>query len=151
MRNCFSFRFLRSLSHISINRLLKIVVLVVSAGTTGGVYLGLERPAQTQEITADLQQDFTDLEGRVGKAEKKISKHKDLAVEQQVQISDDGDYTRSMIRALAGKRQEAALDAIEEPPTVEAARRKADAIKRVKAAREEKLFDEDVDPFSDLD
>lgn len=129
-----------------------ITVLTGGGGTLG--YLALQGPTdeekaeQVKPVTEVVNKQARQYNQRVEQAEKKIERLGDLYIEGQVQTSDEGEYTRNLIRA-AHKRQTAALDNVPVPPTVTAAKTRADKVKKAKG--EDKLFESaDVDPFAGL-
>jgi len=122
------------------NKLLAALVAILTAAAGSGVWLGSQRPteAQIKEETRPVVKAVTE---RVDVAEVKIERLKDVALEQQVQIADSVEYIGAKIDAIAPRRS----PKVDVPPSLKAAQKKAEAIKRQKT-----LFEE-ADPFAGLD
>lgn len=140
------------------NRLLAALVTLLTAAAGGGIYLGTRQPTpeekteQARPVIERVEQEGAAIEKRIRANEKKVERLKDVALEQQVQISDEGEYTRDLIKALARTPSQAkALEEVDVPDSIPKAKKKADAIKRKKAEEKKALFEEDVDPFAGID
>jgi len=80
----------------------------------------------------------------VSTLEKKAEILKNIALEIQVQVSEDGEYTRELIKAANPRLK---TKDIQEPQSVREARRRAKAIKAAQDRRKENTRDI-VDPFA---
>lgn len=135
------------------NRLLATLVTVLTATAGGGIYLGTRRPTEEEKaeeaapVIREVERESKEVEKRVEKAEQKIERLKDVALEQQVQISDSTEYIVEKIDAAHPKT----ADSVEKPESLKRAKTKADAIKRKRAAEKKVLFEEDTDPFAGID
>ena len=136
------------------NKLLAALVSLLTAVAAGGVYVGLRpQPVTEQEakpvlekVEAVNRETSAEIEARVSKAEAKIERLKDVALEQQVQLSESTDY---IVRKIDAAHPRTA-DAVQVPPSVKQAKDKADAIKREREQRSEEMFPE-TDPFAGID
>ena len=85
-----------------------------------------------------------DVESRVSTLEKKAEILKNIALEIQVQVSEDGEYTRELIKAANPKLKN---KGIIEPQSVKDARQRAKVIKEAARRRKENTR-HIVDPFA---
>lgn len=139
---------------VLLNRLLAALVTIVTAAAGGGVYLGTRQnqnpqdAADTVQMKEAVEAQGEGIEKRIELNEKKVERLKDVALEQQVQLSDSTEYIIQKIDAAHPRSPD-----IETPEaeSVEKAKKKADAIKRAKEREKKELFEEDVDPFAGLD
>ena len=138
-------------------KLLGFLVAAVTGGGGVGIWAAMQQPtdeqkaAEAKPVTETVTREADDIDERVDKVERKTEILKDLAQEQQIQIVDDGKYTRDLIRA-AHPRAKDAFDEVDVPDSVPKAAAKAEAVKRAKQKAQEELFDEDAaDPFAALD
>lgn len=134
-----------------------VLTVVLGGGSTVG-YFALQAPSAEQAkkeaapvIEAANAGDAA-VEVRLGKQEQKTEILKEMALESIVQVSDDGKYTRDLIRAGATERELKKLEAVAVPTTIAPAAAKSKAIKKAKQDKAEKLFDAEksVDPFEGL-
>ncbi len=123
------------------NRLLALLVAVLTAGATGGVYAWKQEPTAAQ-IQKDAAPVVKAVDHRVHIAEEKIEKLKEVALEQQVQIADSVTYISEKIDAISPRK----TADVTMPESLKAAKRKANAIKRSKST----LFEE-ADPFAEIE
>lgn len=128
-----------------------LVAFIVGGGSVAGYQIANRpaspRPEQLADQAADQAATKASLpvKERVVDLENKVQRLGEVAVEQQVQISDGVHYIADKIDAAHPNK----ADKIKEPESVEAARIKADAIKKSK--RVDELFDaENPDPFARL-
>jgi len=140
---------------VLLNRLLATLVTVVTAAAGGGVYLGVRRhdqnpqdAADTVKMTKAVEEQGQGIEKRIELNEKKVERLKDVALEQQVQLSDSTEYIIQKIDAAHPRSPDIASP---EAESVEKAKKKAAAIKRSKERESKELFEENVDPFAGLD
>ena len=134
-----------------LNKLVAALVFVVTSSSASGVYY-VATGANMDEVTSqevEAKKALTKaLDRRVDKVEKRTVVLKDMALEQQVQISEDGEYTRDLIRAAHPRMNE---DQIDIPESVPKAKKKSEAIKRAKKEARKEMFDEkSVDPFAGI-
>lgn len=132
-------------------RLLGLVIAILGSG--GGVIAWSNaqyptREEQTKEVAAPIVEAVKtktrDVESRVSTLEKKAEILKNIALEIQVQVSEDGEYTRELIKAANPRLKN---KDIQEPQSVREARRRAKAIKAAQDRRKENTRDM-VDPFA---
>ena len=132
-------------------RLLGLVIAILGSG--GGVIAWSNaqyptREEQTKEVAAPIVEAVKtktrDVESRVSTLEKKAEILKNIALEIQVQVSEDGEYTRELIKAANPRLK---TKDIQEPQSVREARRRAKAIKAAQDRRKENTRDI-VDPFA---
>jgi exonuclease VII large subunit len=139
-------------------KILAAFATIVTALAAGGVYLGTQGPTQeqveeqaksaSQPVVDQVDRKTAEIEHRVGTAEKKIERLKDIALEQQVQIADSTAYIVSKIDAALPK----SAKSVPEPDSVRKAKLKAEAIKRAQESDSKVLFDpRSTDPFAGLD
>lgn len=134
-----------------INRLLIAVVTVFAgAGTSGAYYVAQpataeEKKEEAKPVLDVIEKGDTSLETQIKLNTTRAERLRDLALEQQVQISDNGDYTRLLIRAAHPKLDESSIVV---PSSIPKARKKAKAIKR---ARKQLLDPKEADPFADIE
>ena len=130
-----------------------LTVFLGGGGTVG--YFAMQAPSAEQvkidaaPVIEAANAGDAAVEVRLGKQEQKTEILKEMALESIVQVSDDGKYTRDLIRAGATERELKRLEAVEVPTTIAPAAAKSAAIKKRKKKRKEKLFDAEksVDPF----
>ena len=129
----------------ALTRLIVFFVAIVTSGGGFGLWTLLKKPSddeirkEAEPVIRAVGTSSETIENRLDSAEEKINKLGHAVVEQQVQISDGFEFIADKIDA-AHPRQKDAVD-IGDYPTVEAAKRKADAIKMRKGVQ--KLFDEE--------
>jgi hypothetical protein len=129
----------------AVTRLIVLLVAFVTSGGGLGLWSLLRQPSddeirkEAEPVIQAVGTSSETIENRLDSAEEKINKLGHAVVEQQVQISDGFEFIADKIDA-AHPRQKDAVD-IGDYPTVEAAKRKADAIKMKKGVQ--KLFDEE--------
>ncbi len=127
------------------NRILAIGISVITVG--GGVMISYfqaasksENEKQSQDIVQSVQSEMSEVESRVDLTEKKIERLGEIAIEQQVQLTDSIEYIGDKIDA-AHPRQ---ADAVKPPPSVQRAKKKSESIKMRRGV--EKLFNHEDDP-----
>lgn len=133
-------------------QILGALLALITGGGGATAYMVTRQPtedeaaAKAQPVVDTVEKSSNAMQSRVEKAEKKIERLGTIAVEQQVQLSDGIEYIGKKIDAAHPRTAEA----VDEPPSVKAAKTKADTIKRTRGV--EKLFqDEDPsDPFAGL-
>ena len=139
---------------VLLNRLLAALVTIVTAAAGGGVYLGTRQnqnpqdAADTVQVKEAVEAQGEGIEKRIELNEKKVERLKDVALEQQVQLSDSTEYIIQKIDAAHPRSPDIASP---EAESVEKAKKKAAAIKRSKERESKELFEENVDPFAGLD
>jgi hypothetical protein len=135
----------RSRRDRTITKLAAFVLAAVVPGGAGSVYLLSRSPSadeiklQAQPVLDTVEASQKNVDKRLDDAEGKINRLGHSVIEQQVQISDGFEYIADKIDA-AHPRQKGDVD-IRDYPTVEAAKKKADAIKMKKGVQD--LFNED--------
>lgn len=129
----------------TITKLAAFALAAVVPGGAGSVWLLSRSPSpdeirlQAKPVLDTVEASQKNVEKRLDDAEGKINRLGHSVIEQQVQISDGFEYIADKIDA-AHPRQKGDVD-IRDYPTVEAAKKKADAIKMRKGV--EDLFNED--------
>jgi len=136
------------------NRVLGIGLTLITVG--GGIGLSYFKAeseskgeAQSKEIVTSVESEIAEVESRVDLTEKKIERLGAIAIEQQVQIADSIEYIGDKIDAVHPSQKDAVE--VTDYPTVEAARKKSEQIKRRRGV--EKLFtpqEDPTDPFAGL-
>jgi hypothetical protein len=132
------------------NKLLAALLAIATSGGFGGFYLATQKPTDEERereaapVVETVAKKSNEVEARVEKAEKKIERLGEIAVEQQVQLSDGVQYIGDKIDAAHPRQR----DEVAEPDSVKAAKRKADKFKQRKGAKE--LFRDDGEIFSGL-
>lgn len=135
----------RSRRDRTITKLAAFVLAAVVPGGAGSVYLLSRSPSadeiklQAQPVLDTVEASQKNVDKRLDDAEGKINRLGHSVIEQQVQISDGFEYIADKIDA-AHPRQKGDVD-IRDYPAVEAAKKKADAIKMKKGVQD--LFNED--------
>jgi len=117
-----------------------LALITGSGGAT--VYMVTRQPTEAETarpVVEQVEQSSSKMQNRVEKAEKKIERLGTIAVEQQVQLADGIEFIGAKIDAAHPRTAEA----VEEPPSVRAAKTKAAKIKARKGSAE--LF-RDIDP-----
>lgn len=133
-----------------LNKLLAALLAVATSGGGAGIYLASQKPTEEERqreaapVTEAVAKESNEVEARVQDAEKKIERLGEIAVEQQVQLSDGVQYIGDKIDAAHPRQR----GDVEQPDSVKAAKRKADKIKQRKGAEE--LFKDEDDPFAGL-
>jgi hypothetical protein len=133
-----------------LNKLLAALLAVATSGGGAGIYLASQKPTEEERareaapVTEAVAKESNEVEARVEKNAKKIERLGEIAVEQQVQLSDGVQYIGSKIDAAHPRQR----NDVEQPDSVKAAKRKADKIKQRKGAEE--LFKDEDDPFAGL-
>jgi len=134
-------------------RLLGLVIAILGSG--GGViaWSNAQYPTpeeRSQEVAAPIveavKSNTQDVESRVSTLEKKAEILKNIALEIQVQVSEDGEYTRELIKAANPRLKS---KGIVEPESVREAREKAKVIKESARRRKENTRSI-VDPFAEV-
>jgi len=127
------------------------VILTGVAGTVGVVATRAPTPEQKEQEAAPViervEQEGAQIEKRIKANEDKVERLKDLALEQQVQISDSSEYIVKKIDAAHPRT----ADDVERPKTMDAANTKADAIKKKRASEQREAIEAEVDPFAGLE
>lgn len=132
------------------NKLLAALLAIATSGGGAGIYLAAQKPTEEDRkreaapVVESVAKETAEVERRVAKAEKKIERLGEIAVEQQVQLSDGVQYIGAKIDAAHPRQR----NEVDQPDSVKAAKRKADKIKQRKGAEE--LFRDEEDPFSGL-
>lgn len=137
------------------NRLLMTAVTVLTAGASTGAYYATvpstaaEAVEEAKPVLDVIKTGDKGLEQQIQKNKKRAERLRDMALEQQVQIADNGDYTRLLIRAAHPKLDETKIKI---PDSIPKARKKAKAIKRAKRDKKVKMWDLSVvDPFAGIE
>lgn len=133
-----------------INRLLSALLVIVTGGLGTQYYLGTRHPSPQEQVAPVIKsvgKETAEVERRVEKAERKIEVLKDIAQEQQVQISDSTEYITQKIDAAHPR----AAGKVDRPESVRKAKTKADAIKKARHESKKELFEDSADPFEGID
>jgi hypothetical protein len=132
------------------NKLLAALLAIATSGGGAGIYLASQKPTdedrkrEAAPVVESFAKEADEVERRVEKNAKKIERLGEIAVEQQVQLSDGVQYIGDKIDAAHPRQR----GDVEEPDSVKAAKRKAEKIKKRKGAEE--LFRDEEDPFEGL-
>jgi hypothetical protein len=133
----------------TVTKLAAFALAAIVPGGAGSVWLLSREPSpdqirmQAKPVLDTVEASQRGVERRLDDAEGKINRLGHAVIEQQVQISDGFDYIADKIDA-AHPRQKGDVD-IRDYPTIEAAKKKADAIKMRKGVQD--LFDEDSEEW----
>jgi len=132
-------------------RLIGLVIAMLGSGGGAIAWSNAQYPTreeQTKEVAAPIVETVRtktkDVESRVSTLERKVEILKNIALDIQVQVSEDGEYTRKLIKAANPRLKS---KDIVEPESVREARKKAKMIKESASRRKEDTRSI-VDPFA---
>ena len=134
------------------NRLLAALVTVMTAAAGGGIYFGTRTPTAEEAMVDQapvlnrVSRESDQIERRVANNAAKIERLKDVAMEQQVQLSDSFEFVIQKLDTMSPRT----ADAVSRPPTLDEAKMKADAIKAQRKAQQRKAIESSADPFAGL-
>ncbi len=142
---------LRAKKQGTLNKILAALLTLMTTGGGTGVYLAMQKPTEDQKresakpVTESIDASRVEVEARIESNAKKIGRLGEIAIEQQVQLSDGVEFIGDKIDAAHPKTK----NKVDRPDSVDAAKKRATKIKKSKGA--EALFKEDpTDPFAGL-
>lgn len=135
-----------------LNRLVVVLIGVIVSSGGGIAYVSNKTPTDEEQneqvvlpVAEAVKEDRAALEKRVDHVEQKTEVLKNMSQERLVQIADDGELTRTLIRRAHPRLNERGIDV----GSVPEAQAKARAIKAAAVDAKKQLFDSNaVDPFA---